>query len=137
MAMVSPAIDAFLESLSTLKFANRAKNIKNRAHINEDLDEKALLRLVYSLSHTYSTHLQHTLMTPPRQSKHLIHLQHTLQHTLTTPPRQSKHLIPLTMSSLLLFSPSVDSKVGGDGQVCPFPYEVRVFVNGLITGRRR
>ena len=55
MAMVSPAIDAFLESLSTLKFANRAKNIKNRAHINEDLDEKALLRLVYSLSHTYST----------------------------------------------------------------------------------
>jgi hypothetical protein len=44
MAMVSPAIDAFLESLSTLKFANRAKNIKNRAQINEDLDEKALLR---------------------------------------------------------------------------------------------
>ena len=44
MAMISPALDAFMESLSTLKFANRAKNIKNLARINEDLDEKALLR---------------------------------------------------------------------------------------------
>jgi tetrahydrodipicolinate N-succinyltransferase len=44
MAMISPAMEAFLESLSTLKFANRAKNIKNEARINEDLDEKALLR---------------------------------------------------------------------------------------------
>jgi len=32
-----------LESLSTLKFANRAKNIKNQAVINENVDEKALL----------------------------------------------------------------------------------------------
>lgn len=44
LAMVSPAQEAFLESLSTLKFANRAKNIKNEAKVNEDLDEKALLR---------------------------------------------------------------------------------------------
>eukprot|EP00741_Cyanophora_paradoxa_P007814 tig00001214_g7560.t1 len=44
MAMVSPAMEAFVESLSTLKFANRAKNIKNEARINEDLDQKALLR---------------------------------------------------------------------------------------------
>lgn len=34
MAMLSPAISAFWESLSTLKFANRAKNIKNRPTIN-------------------------------------------------------------------------------------------------------
>ena len=32
------------ESLSTLKFANRAKNIKNRAQVNEDLDQRTLLR---------------------------------------------------------------------------------------------
>jgi hypothetical protein len=44
MAMISPSIEAFSESLSTLKFANRAKNIQNEATINEDLDEKALLR---------------------------------------------------------------------------------------------
>jgi hypothetical protein len=44
MAMISPALESFMESLSTLKFANRAKNIKNMARINEDLDEKALLR---------------------------------------------------------------------------------------------
>jgi kinesin family protein 3/17 len=44
MAMISPALEAFAESLSTLKFANRAKNIKNEARINEDLDQKSLLR---------------------------------------------------------------------------------------------
>jgi len=33
-----------LESLSTLKFAHRAKHIQNEARVNEDLDEKALLR---------------------------------------------------------------------------------------------
>jgi hypothetical protein len=44
MAMVSPAYSSFAESLSSLKFANRAKNIKNNAQINEDVDERALLR---------------------------------------------------------------------------------------------
>ena len=44
MAMISPALEAYRESLSTLKFANRAKNIKNEATINEDLDQKSLLR---------------------------------------------------------------------------------------------
>jgi hypothetical protein len=44
MAMVSPAYEAFLESLSSLKFANRAKKIRNEARINEDVDQKALLR---------------------------------------------------------------------------------------------
>mmetsp|Transcript_3747 Transcript_3747/g.5684 ORF Transcript_3747/g.5684 Transcript_3747/m.5684 type:complete len:1075 (+) Transcript_3747:68-3292(+) len=44
MAMISPALEAFVESLSTLKFANRAKNIKNEARVNEDLDQKTLLR---------------------------------------------------------------------------------------------
>ena len=38
MAMVSPSSDAFGESLSTLKFATRAKKIKNEAKINEDVD---------------------------------------------------------------------------------------------------
>ena len=44
MAMISPALEAFTESLSTLKFANRAKFIKNTARVNEDLDQKSLLR---------------------------------------------------------------------------------------------
>ena len=44
MAMVSPALEAMVETLSTLKFANRAKNIKNEARVNEDLDQKSLLR---------------------------------------------------------------------------------------------
>lgn len=44
MAMISPSFDAMLETISTLKFANRAKNIKNEAKVNEDLDQKSLLR---------------------------------------------------------------------------------------------
>ena len=44
MAMVSPALEAMVETISTLKFANRAKNIKNEAKVNEDLDQKSLLR---------------------------------------------------------------------------------------------
>ena len=44
MAMCSPALEAMAETLSTLKFANRAKNIKNEAKVNEDLDQKSLLR---------------------------------------------------------------------------------------------
>lgn len=30
--------------MSTLKFATRAKKIKNEAHVNEDVDQRALLR---------------------------------------------------------------------------------------------
>ena len=44
MAMISPAFEAMQETISTLNFANRAKNIKNEAKINEDLDQKSLLR---------------------------------------------------------------------------------------------
>jgi len=39
MAMISPSNEAFSETISTLKFATRAKKIKNQAHINEDLDQ--------------------------------------------------------------------------------------------------
>lgn len=44
MAMVSPSNDSFGESLSTVKFANRAKNIRNAPKINEDVDQKTLIR---------------------------------------------------------------------------------------------
>ncbi|CAM9193777.1 unnamed protein product [Phaeothamnion confervicola] len=44
MAMISPALESMVETLSTVKFANRAKNIKNEPVVNEDLDQKSLLR---------------------------------------------------------------------------------------------
>ncbi|PWU98668.1 putative kinesin [Trypanosoma cruzi] len=44
IACISPALESYTESLSTLVFANRAKNIKNTAFINEDLDQSTLLR---------------------------------------------------------------------------------------------
>lgn len=44
ITMISPALEAFQESLSSLKFAARARNIKNTPLVNEDLDQKALIR---------------------------------------------------------------------------------------------
>ena len=34
LTMISPSAEAFLESLSSLKFAHRAKSIKNKPSIN-------------------------------------------------------------------------------------------------------
>lgn len=36
VACLSPADNNYDETLSTLRYANRAKNIKNRPHVNED-----------------------------------------------------------------------------------------------------
>ena len=44
LATVSPLPSSYAESLSTLKFAHRAKYIRNDAYVNEDLDQKALLQ---------------------------------------------------------------------------------------------
>ena len=44
MAMISPAFIAYNESISTLKFANRAKNIKNTPKINENIDSKGMIQ---------------------------------------------------------------------------------------------
>ncbi|KAI8970363.1 hypothetical protein BDF20DRAFT_916175 [Mycotypha africana] len=42
LACVSPAHTNFMETLSTLKYANRAKNIKNRVTINQDFAGSSL-----------------------------------------------------------------------------------------------
>ena len=44
IALISPSIRCYHESISTLKFAQRAKLIKNEAKINENLDQCALLQ---------------------------------------------------------------------------------------------
>lgn len=44
LAMISPAPEALLETLSTLKFATRAKRVRNDARINEDVDDRALIK---------------------------------------------------------------------------------------------
>lgn len=43
IATISPSLDNLGESLSTLKFANRAKNIRNEAVVNEDIDPRTIL----------------------------------------------------------------------------------------------
>lgn len=43
VACLSPADNNYDETLSTLRYANRAKNIKNKPKINEDPNE-AMLR---------------------------------------------------------------------------------------------
>lgn len=44
MAMISPSVKCFHESLSTLKFAHRAKHIKNEAKINNNYDQSNLMK---------------------------------------------------------------------------------------------
>ena len=40
---ISPAAQAFQESVNSLKFGNRAKSVKNSAHVNEDKSNSAML----------------------------------------------------------------------------------------------
>ncbi|KIZ07666.1 Osmotic avoidance abnormal protein 3 [Monoraphidium neglectum] len=72
MCMVSPALEAFAESLSTLKFANRAKNIKNQAVVNEDLDQRTLLR-------KYERELRKLRAELQRRSKELVDKRRLLE----------------------------------------------------------
>mgnify|MGYP001801304104 FL=1 len=44
IANISPALEAVGETISTLKFADRAKTVKNAARVNQDFDQKTLLR---------------------------------------------------------------------------------------------
>ena len=42
---ISPAYDNYEEFLSTLRFADQAKNIKNKAEVNESATEKLIREL--------------------------------------------------------------------------------------------
>eukprot|EP00890_Picochlorum_soloecismus_P003968 jgi/Picsp_1/4572/NSC_01942-R1_protein len=44
VAVISPAVESFSESLSTLKFAHRAKRVKNEPRVNEDENHRTLLK---------------------------------------------------------------------------------------------
>ena len=44
IANISPALEAVGETISTLKFADRAKTVKNAARDNQDFAKKTLLR---------------------------------------------------------------------------------------------
>jgi Kinesin motor domain len=72
MCMVSPALDAFAESVSTLKFASRAKCIRNRAEVNEDVDHKTLLR-------KYERELKKLRSELQARSQQLVDKRHLLQ----------------------------------------------------------
>ena len=62
IATISPAQCSFNESLSTLNFAKRAKNIKNRPIVNEDIDHNALI-------HQYENELRKIRMELEEKSK--------------------------------------------------------------------
>jgi kinesin family member 17 len=50
IAAISPAADNYEETLSTLRYANRAKNIKNKPRINEDPKDAMLRQLQEEIS---------------------------------------------------------------------------------------
>jgi len=50
IACVSPSDRDFVETLNTLKYANRARNIKNRVHINQDKSSQTIARLAKEIA---------------------------------------------------------------------------------------
>ena len=45
IACISPSDRDFMETLNTLKYANRARNIKNRVQINQDQSSRTIASL--------------------------------------------------------------------------------------------
>lgn len=45
IACVSPSDRDFMETLNTLKYANRARNIKNRVQLNQDQSSRTISSL--------------------------------------------------------------------------------------------
>ena len=45
IACVSPTDKDFMETLTTLKYANRARNIKNKVTVNQDKSSKTIMLL--------------------------------------------------------------------------------------------
>ena len=62
------------ESLSTLKFANRAKNIRNAARVNEDVDQRTLLR-------KYERELRRLRAELQQRQRELVDKRHLLEVT--------------------------------------------------------
>ena len=66
VATVSPASDNYEESLSTLRYADRAKRIVNHAVVNEDKNSRVSERVYILTHHTYklqwSKDRQHVVM---------------------------------------------------------------------------
>lgn len=51
IACVSPSDRDFVETLNTLKYANRARNIKNRVQINQDKSSRTIASLRRQIEH--------------------------------------------------------------------------------------
>jgi kinesin family protein 3/17 len=69
IAAVSPAADNYDETLSTLRYANRAKNIKNKPKINED-PKDAMLRELQEEIKLLKAQLVGNLPAPRSQVEH-------------------------------------------------------------------
>ena len=74
VACISPSDRDFMESLSTLKYANRARNIQNKAVINQDRTSQQLSALRYICTYIFiirictyvceNTRFMHTSTSP-------------------------------------------------------------------------
>ena len=58
VATVSPAADNYEETLSTLRYADRAKRIVNHAVVNEDPNAKVLIDLFRKLTDSFQSYVK-------------------------------------------------------------------------------
>lgn len=72
LATISPAAESFSETISTLKFAMRAKRVTNVPRLNEDLDQASLLR-------KYERELRRLRAELEERNQNVVDQQHILE----------------------------------------------------------
>lgn len=86
------------ETLSTLKFANRAKNIRNAATVNEDIDQRTLLR-------KYERELRRLRTELQRRQQELVDKRHLLAVLLFSYMLPRRQLLSGSLSTVISFFP--------------------------------
>ncbi|VDL93256.1 unnamed protein product [Schistocephalus solidus] len=118
IACLSPADNNYEESLSTLRYANRAKNIKNKPVINED-PKDALLRQYKEEIARLKSMLEGKAVIPPPTGPELVgRLQstHSYAKDLEVINREKEalktvSLLKLNLSNALIFFKEYESKL--------------------------
>lgn len=81
IACVSPSDRDFMETLNTLKYANRARNIKNKLVVNQDKTSQQISALRAEIARLQMELMEYKAVSTPRRSAsgaQLLRRGHTL-----------------------------------------------------------
>lgn len=105
IACVSPSDRDFMETLNTLKYANRARNIKNKVVVNQDKTSQQISALRAEIARLQMELMEYKAVSMPRLPQALLEgagvLLYTLFYSIPQGPECASHL-PITHPSCLL-----------------------------------